>query len=101
MQIHSPDPAFTTSEHARANIRLAFKIALAFVVLLWLIQLTNWGLDLGLEGFGVRPRQLAGLLGILQAPLLHASFAHLFANSLPLLVLSTGSCTSIRAPASK
>jgi membrane associated rhomboid family serine protease len=90
MQIHSPDPAFTTSEQARANFRLAFKIALAFVTLLWLIQLTNWGLDLGLERFGVRPRQLAGLLGILLAPLLHASFAHLAANSLPLLVLGTG-----------
>jgi membrane associated rhomboid family serine protease len=90
MRIHSPDPAFTTSEQARANFRLAFKIALGFVALLWLIQLTNWGLDLGLERFGVRPRQLAGLLGILLAPLLHGGFAHLTANSLPLLVLGTG-----------
>jgi membrane associated rhomboid family serine protease len=90
MQIHIPDPAYTTSEQARANFRLAFKIALGFVVLIWLIQLLNWGLDLRLERFGVRPRQLAGLPGILLAPLLHGSFAHLFANSLPLLVLGTG-----------
>ena len=33
---------------------------------------------------------MAGLPGILLAPLLHGSFAHLFANSLPLLVLGTG-----------
>jgi len=90
MQIHIPDPAFTTSEQSRANFRLAFKIALGFVALLWLIELLNWGLDLGLERFGVRPRQLAGLLGILLAPLLHGGFAHLFANTLPLLVLGTG-----------
>ena len=90
MQIHIPDPAYTTSEQARANFRLAFKIALGFVALIWLIQLLNWGLDLRLERFGVRPRQLAGLPGILLAPLLHGSFAHLFANSLPLLVLGTG-----------
>jgi len=90
MQIHTPDPAYTTSEQARANFRLAFKIALSFVALIWLIQMLNWGLDLGLERFGVRPRQLAGLPGILLAPLLHGSFAHLFANSLPLLVLGTG-----------
>ena len=90
MQIHIPDPAYTTSEQAGANFRLAFKIALGFVALIWLIQLLNWGLDLRLERFGVRPRQLAGLPGILLAPLLHGSFAHLFANSLPLLVLGTG-----------
>jgi membrane associated rhomboid family serine protease len=90
MRIHIPDPAYTTSEQARANFRLAFKIALGFVALIWLIQLLSWGLDLGLDRFGVRPRQLAGLPGILLAPLLHGSFTHLFANSLPLLLLGTG-----------
>jgi membrane associated rhomboid family serine protease len=89
MQIHIPDPAYTSSEQARANFRLAVKIALGFVALIWFIQLLNWGLDLGLERFGVRPRQLAGLPGILLAPLLHAGFSHLLANSLPLLVLGT------------
>jgi membrane associated rhomboid family serine protease len=89
MQIHIPDPDYTSSEQARANFRLAIKIALGFVALIWCIQLLNWGLDLGLERFGVRPRQLAGLPGILLAPLLHGGFSHLFANSLPLLVLGT------------
>ena len=90
MQIHIPDPAYTSSERAQANFRLAVKISLGFVALIWLIQLLNWGLDLGLEGFGVRPRRLAGLPGILVAPLVHSGFAHLIANSLPLLVLGTG-----------
>jgi membrane associated rhomboid family serine protease len=90
MQIDTPDPAYTGSEQARANFRLAVKIAVGFVVLIWLIQLLNSGLDLGLERFGIRPRELAGLPGILFAPLLHGGFAHLIANSLPLLVLVTG-----------
>jgi membrane associated rhomboid family serine protease len=90
MHIHIPDPAYTSSNRAGANFRLAVKIALGFVALIWLIQLLNWGLDLELERFGVRPRELAGLPGILLAPLLHAGFAHLIANSLPLLVLGTG-----------
>jgi membrane associated rhomboid family serine protease len=89
MQIDTPDPAYTSSDQARANFRLAVKVALGFVAVLWLIQLLNWGLDLGLEVFGVRPRNLAGLTGILFAPLLHGGFSHLFANSLPLLVLIT------------
>jgi len=89
MQIHTPDPAYTSSEQARANFRLAAKIALGFVALIWLIGLLNWGLDLGLGRFGIRPRQLGGVPGILLAPVLHGGFSHLFANSLPLLVLGT------------
>jgi len=89
MQIHVPDPAYTTSDRARVNFRLASRIALAFVALLWVIQLLNWALDLGPEDFGVRPRQLAGLVGILFAPLVHGGFAHLLGNTLPLLVCGT------------
>ena len=101
MQIHIPDPAYTSSERARASFRLAIKIALGFVALLWLAQLLNWELDLGLERFGVRPRELGGLPGILIAPLLHSGFSHLTANSLPCWCWARGCCTSIRARPSK
>ncbi len=90
MQVDIPDPAYTSSERARASFRLSVKIALCFVALIWVIQLLNWGLDLELGRFGVRPRELDGLPGILFAPLLHGGFAHLIANSLPLLVLGAG-----------
>ena len=69
------------------NFRLAVKLSLGFVILLWAIALLGWGLDL--ERFGVRPRQWAGLPGILVAPLLHASLGHLVANTVPLVVLGT------------
>lgn len=87
MQIDMPDPAVTRSERARAHFRLALKLALGFVALLWLLGLLGWGLEL--ERFGIRPREWGGLPGILFAPLLHAGFSHLIANSLPLLVLGT------------
>ena len=89
MQIHVPDPAHTNSQRARANFRLAGKLALGFVALLWAIELLNLAFDLGVEDFGVRPRTLTGLVGIIVAPLVHASVEHLIANSLPLLVLGT------------
>ena len=89
MQIHVPDPAYTGSERARAHFRRAARIAFGFVALLWLIYLMNWGLDLEPELSGIRPRQWAGLPGIVFAPLVHASFAHLIANSPPLLVSGT------------
>jgi membrane associated rhomboid family serine protease len=87
MEIHALDPGYANSERARANFRLATLTALGFVALLWLIPLLGWGLDLA--QFGIRPREWAGLPGILVAPLLHDGFMHLIANSLPLVVLIT------------
>ena len=87
MQLHSPDPDFTHSARARTNFRLAVLTSLGFVALIWLVPLLGWGLDL--QRFGIRPREWIGLPGILVAPLLHADFDHLLANSLPLVVLGT------------
>lgn len=58
------------------------------VVVLWIIQIINW-LTGGIlpQMFGIRPLTVQGLWGILFAPFLHGSFAHLFANTLPLLTL--------------
>jgi membrane associated rhomboid family serine protease len=89
VQFHIPDPAYTGSEQVRAHFRLSVKIALGFLAVIWLIYLVNWALDLEPDPFGIRPRQLAGLPGIVFAPLVHSSFAHLIANSPPLLVLGT------------
>jgi membrane associated rhomboid family serine protease len=44
---------------------------------------------LTLDGLGILPRTVPGLIGILLSPLLHANFAHLAANALPLLILLT------------
>ncbi len=89
MQIHVPDPAYTHTDRARANFRLAVKLACAFVALIWLVQLTNWAMDLGADDLGIRPREWAGLPGIVFAPLMHADFAHVIANTLPLIVLGS------------
>lgn len=59
------------------------------MALLWAIELSTLGLGVDLSRFAVFPRQPETLAGILVAPLLHASPAHLFANTAPLLVLGT------------
>ena len=58
-----------------------------FVVLLWVIEFVDYVLGNSLDDEGVRPRDDEGLIGIVFAPLLHAGWDHLIANSLPLLVL--------------
>ncbi|PWK62907.1 membrane associated rhomboid family serine protease [Roseicyclus mahoneyensis] len=64
------------------------KMLVAFVALLWAVQLVNWITGYGLNpAFGLIPRQVSGLDGVIAMPLLHASFAHLMANTPPLLVM--------------
>src|SRR5512145_2123158 len=89
MHLASPDPGYTTSAQARANFRLAAVLALAFVALLWLLQIANWALGVDALPFGVRPRAVEGLVGIVFAPLAHGGFEHLLANTVPLAVLAT------------
>jgi len=59
----------------------------AFVVLLWMIEIVDAAVDNDLDQYGVQPRDGEGLLGILFAPVLHAGWDHLSANTLPALVL--------------
>lgn len=89
-KIQRPDPDYLTSDRSKHNFRLALKVTLGFVVLLWAIHLLNWGLGYTLNRFGVWPRSLSGMVGVVAAPLLHSGFTHLFQNSAPLLVLGTG-----------
>ena len=90
MKLHLPQPGYNESDRAQGNFRLALKVSLCFVLLIWIVALLDWGLGLELTRFGVRPGSLSGLSGVLVAPLLHGDFSHLISNSLPLLVLATG-----------
>ncbi|MFC5727472.1 MULTISPECIES: rhomboid family intramembrane serine protease [Nocardioides] len=61
--------------------------AIAFVALLWLVEMVDVLVAHRLDHEGIRPRSDEGLLGILFAPLLHGGWGHLVANSVPVLVL--------------
>ena len=59
-----------------------------FLALLWVIEAVDQFVFGGsLDQDGIVARQVDGLDGILWAPLLHAGWAHLIANSLPFFVL--------------
>lgn len=60
----------------------------AIVGFLWLAELVDALLLRGaLDSFGIQPRALTSLPALLIAPLLHAGFGHLLANTIPLIVL--------------
>lgn len=60
---------------------------LTFVALLYLIEIVDQLTGHSLDRNGIRPLESDGLLGIVFAPLLHADWAHLVANTVPALVL--------------
>jgi len=57
--------------------RRAFIPVLGFVCLLWAIELADSLAGLNLTRFGVYPRHVDGLAGVLWAPLIHGSWSHL------------------------
>jgi len=65
------------------------KLPLLFVAVIWGIHLLQVIFDLHLGYLGLLPRDFSGIRGILLAPLIHADFAHLTHNSIPLFVLSS------------
>jgi membrane associated rhomboid family serine protease len=73
-----------------ASIGRALVAMCAVVPVLFAIELLDYWLaeDLVRDG-GIRPRQIDGLDGVLFAPLLHVNFAHLYGNSVPLILLGT------------
>jgi len=58
-----------------------------FVFLMWLIKIFEVIFKTDLEVYGLTPLTWRGLPGILFAPLLHANFSHLSANTLPFFFL--------------
>jgi membrane associated rhomboid family serine protease len=67
-------------------------IILLLAVCWGVFVVNNLVLGGALTRFGITPRHLGSLPGIIWAPFLHASFGHLAANTLPLLVLGAILC---------
>lgn len=89
MPLGKPDPRFTQSKKARSNFRLAVRISLVFVGILWTIFIIDEAFGLRLGRFGLRPGSVPGLIGIVTAPLLHANFQHILSNTLPMFISLT------------
>ena len=91
---HPADPLFLDAlerslARDRANFRLALVLALAFVALIVFSSCTRRSSETARSSSACDRAPAIGLLGILFAPLLHADFAHVFGNAVPLVVLGT------------
>ena len=79
---------FARWRDARA-FRRAVLGSTVFVLGLWWIRFLEDFTGHALSSLGVLPGQWIGLIGVVTAPLIHGSYAHLLTNTAPLLILGT------------
>jgi membrane associated rhomboid family serine protease len=88
LRVYQLDQAYATSR--KKAWPLAFKTALILVGLMWLIFIVNFLFPfIDFRNYGIYPRKLSGLTGIITAFFLHGSLSHLLSNTLPILLAIT------------
>lgn len=69
------------------RVRAAAKLMLGWVALLWLLEVVDVVSGHALDGLGITPREPSELIDVVPAAFLHFGFAHVAANTVPLLVM--------------
>jgi membrane associated rhomboid family serine protease len=87
----TPDDPFQPHEARQDTDRLAhaFVLSASFALFLWLVKIVEAVTGFDTIQYGIYPRRIDGLLGILTAPFIHGSSTHLLSNTLPIVILGT------------
>ncbi len=75
-------------EEERKHLFLSFFIPGVFVALMWISKLFEVATGIDLAHFGLLPKHISGLRGILFSPFIHGDWNHLISNSIPFMILS-------------
>ncbi|MFF1294087.1 MULTISPECIES: rhomboid family intramembrane serine protease [unclassified Streptomyces] len=67
--------------------RAAAKLMLGWVALLWLLEVVDAVSGHALDDFGIAPREPSELIDVVPAAFIHFGWAHVAANTVPLLVM--------------
>ena len=78
---------YPVADEEKLRIYRSLRFPVMITLLMWLIKGMDMIFDLGLNEWGLYPLQVKGLPGIFTSPFLHADLAHLFANTVPFLIL--------------
>jgi membrane associated rhomboid family serine protease len=65
----------------------AIQLLLGIVLLMWALEVVDVALDNRLDRYGIEPREVDGLDGVIAAPFLHVGFGHLIANTVPFVAM--------------
>ena len=65
----------------------SLKFSAIILIIIWSVKIFEIVFDYDFTEYGVLPRKLNGLIGILFSPLIHSDVNHLLNNSLPVIIL--------------
>lgn len=81
-------PMATTPTRQKSSPFVAgAQVLLAMVALMWVLEIVDVAMDNRLDDYGIEPRDVDALPGIVSSPFLHAGFGHLIGNTIPLVVM--------------
>ncbi|MCG8318859.1 MAG: rhomboid family intramembrane serine protease [Cytophagales bacterium] len=72
-----------------SSIDKSFVVPARLIFVMWAVFSVEFFLQINLGVFGIYPRKLSGLIGILTAPLIHGNLGHIISNTFPALFLGT------------
>jgi membrane associated rhomboid family serine protease len=82
-----PDEQQMRSRFRFASWTGAIVIMLGATAVLWIIQVVNWSQNYALNRFGLWPRRVSGLWGLVTQPFLYDSWAHLLYVSVSFIAI--------------
>ena len=71
----------------RSDFAAGAQVLLAMVAAMWGLEIVDVALDHRLDNYGIEPRDVDALPGIVSSPFLHAGFGHLIGNTIPLVAM--------------
>ena len=80
-------PARSDGGLLRSEAARPYLVVLGMAAVMWIVELIDLLPSTDLDRWGIRPRELRGLTGIVTTPFLHADLTHLIENTIPFLVL--------------
>jgi membrane associated rhomboid family serine protease len=72
---------------AQQDRAAGFQLVVGMAALMWLVEIVDSIDHHRLDSWGIEPRDVEGLRGVVAAPFLHASFDHLIGNTVPFVIL--------------
>jgi membrane associated rhomboid family serine protease len=84
LDLASPKPP---SQPAADPRQTGILLVIGMAAVMWVSEIIDQVTSLNLDQYGIEPRQVDGLIGIVAAPFLHADFGHLIGNTVPFLLL--------------
>ena len=76
------------ADKEKQHLQLSIFMPLVFIAIMWIVKLFEVVSGIDLTMYGILPKHISGLRGIIFSPFIHGDWQHLISNTIPFFVLS-------------